>query len=150
MGWTSLRDNLYLDFLERMVGADGVLRGPAGEGRFAGVAQDDVAEAAAAVLTGPEGHDGACYDLTGPEALTFAEATAVMSRCLGRAIAFHDESREEAYASRARYAAPRWQLDAWVSTYTAVAAGELATVTDHVERLTGRRPRSLEQVLCRR
>jgi len=32
---------------------------------------------------------------------------------------------------------PQWQLDAWVSTYTAIAAGELDGVSDAVPRLTG-------------
>ena len=46
---------------------------------------------------------------------------------------------EEAYASRrAAYPdAADWQLDAWVSTYTAIADGSCADVTDDVERLTG-------------
>jgi uncharacterized protein YbjT (DUF2867 family) len=148
LGWTHLRDNLYLDFLGRMVGADGVIRGPAGAGRVAAVAQDDVARAAVAVLTDPGEHRGATYDLTGPETFTLAEAAEVLSRCLGRPVSFHAETVEEAYASRAAYGAPRWQLDAWVSTYTAIAAGEMDGVSDHVERLTGAPPRSLVQVVC--
>jgi hypothetical protein len=39
--------------------------------------------------------------------------------------------------------------DAWVSTYTAIAAGEVANVTDHVLTLTGRRPLSLADLLQR-
>ena len=38
-----LRDNLYADFLPAPAGADGVIRGPAGDGRVAAVAQDDIA-----------------------------------------------------------------------------------------------------------
>ena len=34
-----------------------------------------------------------------------------------------------------------------MSTYTAIAAGELAGVTHDVERITGRRPLSLDEVL---
>ena len=41
--FTFLRDNLYADFLPSMVGEDGVIRGPAGIGRVAAVAQDDIA-----------------------------------------------------------------------------------------------------------
>src|SRR5439155_22774549 len=67
---TSLRDNMYADFMPYLVGDDGVIRGPAGDGRVAAVAQDDIAEAAVAVLRQPDGHDGATYSLTGPEALT--------------------------------------------------------------------------------
>ncbi len=55
----------------------------------------------------------------------------------------------EAYESRAGYNAPDWQLDAWVSTYTAIASGELAGVTDDVERLTGHPATTLAEVLSR-
>lgn len=138
MRFTFLRDNLYLDFLPHMVGEDDVLRGPAGDGRLAAVTRDDIAASAVAVLLAPDEHAGATYDLTGPEALTFTEIAAVIAAHTGRPVTFHDETIDEAYASRRRWEAPPWQYDAWVSTYTAVAAGELAGVTDHVARLTGR------------
>ncbi|KAB2808974.1 SDR family oxidoreductase [Pimelobacter simplex] len=148
MGFTFLRDNLYLDFLPHMVGEDDVLRGPAGDGRLAAVSRDDIAASALAVLLAPGEHVGATYDLTGPEALTFAEIAAVIASHTGRPVTFHDETVDEAYASRRRWEAPPWQYDAWVSTYTAVAAGELAGVTDHVARLTGRAPTGLAAYLA--
>lgn len=77
-----------------------------------------------------------------------SDAADVMSGALGRSYTFHDETLEEAYASRASYGAPDWQVDAWVSTYTAIASGELAGVTDDVQRLTGHPPRSLADVLA--
>ncbi|HSN12374.1 MAG TPA: SDR family NAD(P)-dependent oxidoreductase, partial [Propionibacteriaceae bacterium] len=61
---------------------------------------------------------------------------------------FENETLEEAYASRASYKAAQWQLDAWVSTYVAVARGELSAVTDTVEQLTGARPLSLAEVVA--
>jgi len=147
MTWTFLRDNLYLDFFPLLAGEDGVLRGPADGGRVAAVAQDDIAAVATTVLLDPSSHERRTYDLTGPDALTLAEAAATMSRVLGREYTFHDESLEEAYASRASYGAPDWQVEAWVSTYTAIASGELSRVTDDVERVTGRAPLSLADVL---
>jgi len=147
MAWTFLRDNLYLEFLPRLAGADGLIRGPAGEGRVAGVAQVDVAAAAVVVLKDPTPLAGHTYSLTGPEALSLAEAASVMSRATGRLFTFRDETLEEAYESRASYGAPRWQVDAWVSTYTAIASGELSAVTDDMARLTGRAPMSLDQVM---
>ena len=149
LGFTFLRDNLYADFLPLMVGADGVIRGPAGDGRAAVVAQDDIADAAVAVLRDPEPHAGRTYDLTGPEALTFAEMAAVITASTGREVVFHDETPAEAYASRASYGAPEWQVDAWVSTYSAVAAGELAAVSPAVEQLTGHPATTLADVLSR-
>ena len=147
MAWTFLRDNLYADFFPMLVGDDGVIRGPAHDGRVAAVAQEDVASAVTAVLLAAAAHEGRTYSLTGPESLTLAEAAATMTRVLGRRYEFVDETVEEAYASRSVYGAPGWQLDAWVSTYTAIACGELAGVTQDVERLTGHPPRSLADLL---
>ena len=141
LGFTFLRDNFYSDVFPFFVGDDGVIRGPAGEGRVAVVTRDDVAAGAVVVLLAPEAHAGRTWDLTGPSALTLDEIAALLSGSPvmgGRAVSFHDETLEEAYESRKKWPAPPWQYDAWVSTYTAIGAGELAEVTDHVEQLTGR------------
>ena len=67
---------------------------------------------------------------------------------LGRELRFEDETVEEAYASRAAaYDVERWQLDAWVSTYTRSRTAPAPTVTDDVPRLTGHPPRTLEDAL---
>jgi NAD(P)H dehydrogenase (quinone) len=147
MDWTFLRDNLYLDFFPLLVGEDGVIRGPADDGVVAAVTRDDVAASAAEVLRRPEDHVGATYVMTGPEAITMTQVAETISHVQGREVIFHDETVEEAYESRRRWEAPDWQYDAWVSTYTAIAAGEMAAVTDDVRRLTGRRATSLAEYL---
>ncbi len=152
MAFTFLRDNFYLDVLPLFAGDDGALRGPAGAGSVAAVARADVADAAVAVLRDPAAHAGATYTLTGPEALTLAEVAERAGAALGLRLRYEPETVEEAYASRrAAYPeAPDWQLDAWVSTYVAIADGSCTTVSDDVRRLTGRAPRTLEQALAPR
>lgn len=145
--WTFLRDALYADFFPLMVGEDDVLRGPAGQGRVATVTTEDVARSAAAVLLDPAAHAGRTYDLTGPAALTLDEVARTVAAATGRPVRYVDETIEEAYVSRAPYGAPRWQVDAWVSTYTAIAAGEQAHVSDDVELLTGRPATALADLL---
>jgi NAD(P)H dehydrogenase (quinone) len=147
MAHTFLRDSFYLDFVEDLVGEDGVIRGPAGDGAMAAVARADVARVATAVLRDPAAHLDRTYDLTGPAAITLAEAASIVSAARGRAVRYQPETLEEAYASRARWNPEPWQADAWVSTYTAIAEGALARVTGDVERVTGRAPMSLEDVL---
>ena len=148
MTWTFLRDNFYLDLLPLFADQDGVLRGPAGRGRVAGVARADVADVAVEVLRSPESHADTTYTLTGPEALTLDEVAARAGAVLGRSLRFEDESVEDAYAwRREAYGAEDWQLDAWVSTYTAIADGSVAEVTGDVERVTGRPARTIEQAL---
>lgn len=151
MAWTFLRDSFYLDLLPQFAGEDGVIRGPASAGRVGAVLRADVARCAVAVLadevTGARSHAGASYDLTGPEALTLTEIAQIVTEETGRQIAFHDETLDEAYASRAAYGAPPWQLDAWVSTYAAIKAGELEVVSSAVGDLTGTPARSLREHL---
>jgi uncharacterized protein YbjT (DUF2867 family) len=147
LAWTFPRMNLYLDFVPYMAGRDGVIEGPAGAGRAALVTRDDVAAVCARLLA-DGGHDGETHDITGPAAITLAEAAAAMSAASGKTVTFRDQTEAEAYASRAKYEAPAWQVEAWVSTYTAIAAGDLAEVTDTVPRLTGRPATTLAEFLA--
>jgi NAD(P)H dehydrogenase (quinone) len=147
MAYTFLRDNVYLEYLPLFAGEEGVIRGPAGDGRLSAVSQRDVAAVASTVLLSPSRHVDATYLLTGPESLSLEQAAEIITRVTGHSVRYDEESLEEAYASRARYGAPKWQLDAWVSTYVAIARGEMDGVTDDVERVTGQAPLSLEQAL---
>jgi NAD(P)H dehydrogenase (quinone) len=145
---TFLRDSLYLDVFPLFAGGDGVIRGPAGDGRVAAVARDDIADVAVAVLLG-DGHDGRTYDLTGPAAFTLQQAAEELSRASGRAVTYHAETLDEAYASRAGYGAPHWEVTGWVTTYAAIAAGELDLVSDAVATVAARPPMDLAEFLRR-
>lgn len=147
MAFTILRDNFYSDFLPMFAGEDGVIRGPAGNGRVAAVARADVADVATVVLQEPERHEGATYVLTGPEAFSMAEAAGRMSALLGRPFRYEEQTLDEAYESRRVWSTEPWQLDAWVSTYTAIRDGAVERVADDVPRLLGRPARTLEQAL---
>lgn len=147
MAWTLLRDSFYSDFFPMFADEQGVVRGPAGEGRVSAVARADVADVAVAVLRDPGTHAGEVLTLTGPEAFSVREACARMTTALGRPFSYVEESVEEAYASRRRWSTEPWQLDAWVSTYLAIGSDQLAGVSPDVERITGHAPRTLEQSL---
>jgi uncharacterized protein YbjT (DUF2867 family) len=144
---TFLRNSMYLDFVPFFASAEGVIAGPAGDGRTAWVARDDVADVAVAVLTG-EGHDGEAYAVTGPQAHTMAWAAERLSEAAGRPVTYKDETLEEAYASRASYGAPAFEVEGWVSSYVAVAKGELDVVSDTVPRLTGHDAQALPEFLA--
>ncbi|MDO5626769.1 MAG: SDR family oxidoreductase [Mobilicoccus sp.] len=146
VGFTFLRPSFYLDHVAGWADDEGVIRGPAGDGRIAWVARDDLAEVAAHVLT-TDGHEGATYDVTGDELMTMEQTAAALSAAMGRNYRFGNETVEEAYASRrAAYPqAPEWELDGWVGTYLAIARGEMAHATDVVQRLTGHPPQRLQR-----
>ena len=87
--------------------------------------------------------------MTGPQALSLNDIARIIGEVWGKQVTYQDESLEEAYASRAHYGAPGWEVDAWVSTYTAIASGELDVISDSVQSLTGRPPLSLAELLHR-
>jgi NAD(P)H dehydrogenase (quinone) len=146
--YTFLRDNLYLDFVPGFAGEDGVIRGPAGDGRAAAVLRDDVAEVAARVVI-DAAHSGMTYDLTGPSAFTLAEAAAMLSEAWGRPIRYEAETLDEAYRSRECFGAPAWEVAGWVTSYAAIASGELGEVSSSVEDITGHPPIGLSEYLAR-
>ena len=148
MSFTFLRDNLYLDYIRYFAGEERVIRGPAGDGRLSAVAQRDVAAVATAVLLDPAAHAGTTYHLTGQQDLSIVEWAEQLTKLTGEQHRYVDETVDEAYASRSKYDAPQWQLDAWVSTYTAIRDGEMAGVSDDIERVTGRSPTTLEDLLA--
>ncbi len=141
-----LRSSLYADFVPYFTGADGVIRGPAGDGRVAWVARDDIADVVVAVLL-TDGHDGATYDNTGPESLTMAETAEILGRVTGRSVSYYNETLEEAWESRRPTGAPDWEIEGWITSYQAIATGELDVVSDTVERVAGHPPQSLDAFL---
>ena len=148
LGWTFLRDSFYADVLLDFAGTERVIRGPGGTGRCAFVARRDVAEVAAAILRDPAPWTGHTLDLTGPESVSLAEAVLQMTRATGEEYEYVDETLAEARASRAPYGAPDWQVEAWISTYTAIRDGELDVVGDGVGQVLGRSPRPLGEAVA--
>lgn len=144
--FTFLRSSMYADFVPFFAGREGVIQGPAGEGKVSWVTRDDIAEAVAAVLTS-DGHDGATYENTGPEALTLEETAEVLSRVAGRPVSYRNETMEEAWQSRRPTGAPDWEIEGWISSYLAIAAGEIARVSGDVRKLTGHEAQALEPFL---
>jgi NAD(P)H dehydrogenase (quinone) len=140
---------------------DGVIRGPAGEGRVSWVARDDVADVAVAVLTGG-GHEGRTYDVTGPEALTMAETAERLSAVTGRNISYRALSPHEVRVHRNASRLEKWEaerraltgngmgdyeLEVWISHYLQIATGEASIVSDTVPRLTGHEGQPLADYL---
>jgi uncharacterized protein YbjT (DUF2867 family) len=151
MAWTALRHSLYADFVPALaVRNEGraVIAGPAGSGRASFVSRDDCADVAAAVLLDDSGRwDSRTPGLTGPEALGLAEAAAVLSEVSGVPVGYREETVEEAWASRRPSGHPDWEIEGWITSYTSIAAGEMAAVTDAVPALTGHPARTLADQL---
>lgn len=128
----------------RSIKAEGVVRSSTGQGRRAFIHSDDIAAVAVKVLMAAD-HIGESLPLTGPEALTFAEVTAKIGRAIGKKLMFEPISDDEAQQRYAATGAPEVETEAHVELWRAIREGRLATVTETVERILGRKPIALEQ-----
>jgi NAD(P)H dehydrogenase (quinone) len=145
--YTFLRSSLYADCVPSMTGEDLVIRGPAGAGKVAWICRDDIAAVATTILLAGDEHDGQTYDDTGPESVSLAQTAEILGRVVNREVTYHAESMEEAWESRKRYGAPAWEVEGWVTSYAAVAMGEMDVVSDAVETITGTPAQDLDSFL---
>lgn len=141
----SVMETSLLGQAEAVKQAD-ALFGCAGDGRVGLVAADDVARAAAVVLTERK-ESGANYELTGPAALTMAEMAATLSKALRRRISYQDMPAEEFRALLVEQGGvPEDLVDIQVMHhFTAWKRGDAELVTDTYRELTGLAPTSLSE-----
>ncbi len=147
--WTILRMNYYAEAFVQQAQASldqGVLTGLA-ENRVAFVARGDVAAAAAGILIG-DGHAGAIYNATGPERLSGAERAALIAEITGRPLAFLAITEEQLRAGLTQAGLPVEVVNTVISIQASFAAGAFDIVTGDVERLGGRPPKPLRDVLA--
>jgi len=146
--WTILRMNFYAEAFVQLAQASlrqGVLTGLA-ENRAAVVARDDVAAAAAGILIG-DGHAGAIYNATGPERLSGAERANVIAEITGRPIPFRVITEEQLRSGLTQAGLPAGAINIVVGIQASFAAGVFDILTGDVERLGGRPPKPLRDVL---
>jgi NAD(P)H dehydrogenase (quinone) len=141
--WTLIRMNIYADFLANHVKSalsTGVYAAPAGA-PYAYVVRDDLAAAAAAVLT-TSGHEGITYHATGPVSVTHAEVAAAVSRAAGKPVQFSPLTLEQWQAGLVTAGLPPALVDVLTRSQRAGSAGAFDLVTGDIGRLTGRRSQS--------
>jgi NAD(P)H dehydrogenase (quinone) len=146
--WTILRMNFYAEAFVQLAQAalnQGVLPGLA-ENRAAFVARDDVAAAAAGILIG-DGHAGAIYNATGPELLSGAQRAGLIAEITGRPLAFRVITEEQLRAGLTKAGLPAGAVNTVVSIQASFASGAFDILSGDVERLGGRPPKPLRDVL---
>lgn len=151
LSWTILRSGFYAEAFAQevqMAAGYGVLAG-LGVESVTYMARDDLARSAAAVLIG-EGHEGAIYQISGPERISGEEKAALVGEILGKRVGFTILPEDELRASLAGVNLPPEIVEAIVETKRDSAAHNLDYLSGDVERLTGRLPQALRQVLVAR
>jgi uncharacterized protein YbjT (DUF2867 family) len=122
----------------------GVLPAPVGDAKIAMIDPSDVAAVAVLALT-EDGHDGRTHSLTGPEPVTFSQVAEALSAAVGRAVTFADVPEAATGDSMRANGLPDWLVDGLLTVFRLIREGIAEQTTDTVEKLTGRKPRTVSQ-----
>ncbi len=150
MDYTILRHALYADI---MVGdldetlATGVLRRAGGSARCCYIARDDLSLSAATVLAQP-GHENRVYTETMEAALTCDDIAAVMSEVFSKPIRYEAvPSGEWAQYMTDHWGVPLELSKSSIGTMRAIENGEFDIVSHDYEKITGRKPQTMQEFL---
>lgn len=116
---------------------------PAGDGKSSFIDARDIADSAVAALSS-SAFDGKAFNLTGPEALTYAEAAAILSDVTGKPIHYTAMSDQSFIDMLKSVGVPSDQAAVMASIFQSVREGWTGKVTEDVKELTGRVPRTLK------
>jgi uncharacterized protein YbjT (DUF2867 family) len=142
MGHTILRPAWFMQnfsetFLKPLNGAIVV---PTGDGAEAFIDAEDIAAVAATTLADPQAHAGEAYSLTGPEALTVAEAAAIIGDETGQKIKHVDLVRDTWIAGAIANGIPPEYGAVLRQLTETVASGHGSRPNGTVEKITGTPP----------
>jgi NAD(P)H dehydrogenase (quinone) len=136
-------------FLQNLLGslptilAEGKIYFGVGDGRMGLVDTRDVSDAAVAAAT-TDAHDGSTFELTGPASIDYHAVASAVARGLGREVAYVPVPPAAAGEAMRRLGADAWTADVVRDYCAAYASGWGDFTTDHVARMTGHAPRSVD------
>ena len=110
---------------------------------------EDVADTAVRVLAEPGRHAGRIYEMSGPRAITFAEAVGMISLASGRPMTYRTISPERYTAALVEQGLGRDAAHHVAEMFVMMERGHLATTTDGIETVLGRPPRPFEDYVVR-
>lgn len=149
MQYTIFRNNLYLDVLPMFLGEKVLESGiyfPAGEGKAAYVSRNDLAEAAAIVLSS-EVNENKEYAMNNIENYSMDDVAKTLSTITNKEVPYLNPISEE-YAETLKSAGvPVEYIGMFVGFAAAIQQEEFNTESSDLERLLGRKPVSLSEFL---
>ncbi|MBA9004355.1 NAD(P)H-binding protein [Thermomonospora cellulosilytica] len=150
--WTIIRPNNFAQNFDEDLWREPLRSGrlalPIGDTPEPFVDVGDVAEVAAALLTG-DGHAGNVYELSGPRGLTFAEAVEIIARAARRPIRFEELTPQQYRAELIAEGWPEEAADTLNVMFAHMREGHLAEPADGVRRVLGREPAAFEDYAAR-
>lgn len=144
--FTNLWPNAFMQNFRRFapfIKKDGVFYAALGDSRVALVDVVDVAAVTVAALT-EEGHEEQTYEITGPRAYSYGDCAEILSRVLSKSVRFESASMSASHKALVDAGMAKALADALIEIDQMFIDGFGAPVTDVVDRVVGRPPRSFE------
>jgi len=151
VAWTSLRNGFYASSGVMLLGdamKSGAVEAPS-DGKVVWTAHADLAEAAARILADEGCFDGPTPPLTASEALDLADLARLASECYGRPIRREVVAEDVHRAKMAARGVPPAVVEISLGLHRASRAGEFCAVDPTLERLLGRRPTTMRDVIAK-
>jgi uncharacterized protein YbjT (DUF2867 family) len=148
LGYTLLRNNAYMQnfiMAAPSIAKTSSFGSAARDGRVGMIDTRDVAAVAAEIAAAPAPHAGKTYWPTGPEAITFSDAAAALSKVLGRPITFQPLTVEEQTRAMIDIGLPESLAAMNAQAVALFADGDSDYVTSDVPSILGRPARIFEQ-----
>jgi uncharacterized protein YbjT (DUF2867 family) len=123
--------------------SEGIVYNAMGTGQYAPIAPEDIAAVVVKALTMPSLSDEV-FELTGGALLSVPEQVGILADVLGKPIRCIDVPTEAAVHGLMRSGMPAHMAAAVGQSFEAVRDGRTVTLVDTVERVTGRRPKTLD------
>jgi NAD(P)H dehydrogenase (quinone) len=145
VAWTSIRNSMYADEIPGWFDADGLNTVPGGDARMSFSYRPELARAIAVTLT-QTGHEGRVYDIVTPQSVSMRELTEIAWAVTGQNYRYAPTSDawwEERWRARGKEA---WAIEAGLSSYAALRAGEFDVVSGDYRALTGEDPLSVSDI----
>ncbi|TCK31661.1 uncharacterized protein YbjT (DUF2867 family) [Ancylobacter aquaticus] len=134
----------FLNFWKPGIDHAGVIAVPAGEGASAFIDARDIAASAAAALT-TDAFDGQAFNLTGPQALGYAQAADILAPVMGKPVGYTPIDDDTFVGILTGVGIDEDYARFLASIFHPVREGWTSGVTDAVKVLTGHEPRSVAQ-----
>jgi uncharacterized protein YbjT (DUF2867 family) len=121
-----------------------IIRSSTADGRRPFIHSEDIAAVSIQALVS-DAYTGHALPITGPESLTFGDATAILAKAIGRPLRYEAISDDEAREHYQKVSGSPEETEAHVALWKAIREGRLAGVTQDAERILGRKPIPLAQ-----
>jgi uncharacterized protein YbjT (DUF2867 family) len=116
-----------------------IVRSSTADGRRPFIHSEDIAAVSVEALV-TDAYISQALPITGPDSLTFGEATSIIAEAIGRPLKYEPISDEEARERYAKISGSPEETEAHVALWRAIREGRLAAVTHDVERILGCKP----------